>query len=244
VDPDAAKGPRTGGADVIAPGTHPNLRPKNAATLIVIRRAADGFRVLMGRRSDAHVFMPGLVVFPGGRVDRGDHQAPFRGDLHPEVMAKITASGMKPSLARALALASIRETFEETGILIGASAPQETRCTPSWRPFLANGVIPDLSPLRLVARAITPPRRPRRFDARFFAVFDTEIAAEVAVPDDELKAPAWLSFADTEAQQLPHITRLVLDQLRERLEKDRDLHPDAPTPFYSFRHGRRHFEMI
>src|SRR5688572_13694594 len=68
----------------------PNTRPKDAATLIVLRRDPDFIRVLMGRRSNAHVFMPGAVVFPGGRVDRSDRHGPALDELHPAVEAKLS----------------------------------------------------------------------------------------------------------------------------------------------------------
>jgi 8-oxo-dGTP pyrophosphatase MutT (NUDIX family) len=218
------------------------LRPKDAATLIVLKRDGADFRVLMGRRSDEHVFMPGQVVFPGGRVDRCDHRVPVSDELHPLVMEKLGLgfgeSG--PRRARALALAAIRETFEETGVLIGSADGLRQRSrSRGWAPFLETGVVPRLAPLRLVARAITPPDRVRRFDARFFAVFADAIAGEREVPDDELKAPAWLTFEEARREPLPNITRVVLDDLASRLAIDPQLSPETPVPFYRFRRGAR-----
>ena len=223
------------------------LRPKDAATLIVLKPDAGGHRVLMGRRSDAHVFMPGRVVFPGGRVDRGDHTVPVADALHPLVVEKLGFGlGDKgPRRARAMALAAIRETYEETGILIGAAAESRLRSrSRGWAPFLETGVVPRLAPLRLVARAITPPDRVRRYDARFFAVFADAIAGERAVPDDELKAPAWLTFEEARAAPLPQITRMILDDLEARLAADPMLSPEAPVPFHFTRRGVRMRETI
>lgn len=221
---------------------HPNLRPRDAATLIVLRRDRSGFRLLMGRRSDRHVFMPGRVVFPGGRVDAGDRSAPALDALDPIVEAKLLdrmRNRPSPARARALALAAIRETYEETGILVGRrQAPERLPPNPAWRAFLAHGVTPSLAPLRLVARAITPPRRSRRFDARFFAAFAEDIAGEVPVPDSELQDPAWLSFEEARRHPLPRITRLILDGLDRRLAEDPELTPAAPVPFHHTRHGR------
>ena len=220
----------------------PNIKPKDAATLIVLRRDRDALRVLMGRRSDAHVFMPGAVVFPGGRVDRGDRFAPALDCLHPDVEAKLAAAVARPNpgRARALALAAIRETFEETGVLIGKAS---TRAVPSrsrgWAPFVGEGIMPTLAPLRLIARAITPPRMSRRFDARFFAVFSEAIGATVEVPDRELQSPAWLTFEEARSHSLPRITRVVLDALETRLRHDAELQPSGPVPFHSLRYGRR-----
>ncbi len=103
-DPDDAKGPV--------------LRPKDAAALILVRRKGDALRVLMGERSARHTFLPGRFVFPGGRLDIADQRLLVDTDLRPEVRVKV-AAGTTTSRARGLALAAVRETFEETGILIG-----------------------------------------------------------------------------------------------------------------------------
>lgn len=222
---------------------YPNTRPKDAATLIVLRRDPDALRVLMGRRADRHAFMPGAVVFPGGRVEPEDEQAPALDGLHPVVEAKLLLGTRRSGVAspRALALAAIRETFEETGVLIGRAAaqPAEASVGSGWMAYLGHGVIPVLQPLRLVARAITPPRSVRRFDTRFFAVFEDCIAHEAPAPDDELTSPAWLTFAAAREQPLPLITRTILDDLAVRLTHDPELAADGPAPFHAAPRGKR-----
>ncbi len=232
----------------IRPGTHPNRRPRDAATIIVLRRRAKTIRVLMGQRSAGHAFLPGKVVFPGGKTDRADYYAPFAQPLHPQVLAKLTVNMRgRASIrrAQALALSAIRETYEETGILLGTSCanPPAMRNAP-WRDFLSHGVLPDLLPLRLIARAITPPRFNKRFDARFFAVFDDAIVSEVAVPDKELVDPAWLTINQARGHPLPDITRTILGELEQRLVADPDLQADQPIPFYYMRHGRFRRDLI
>jgi 8-oxo-dGTP pyrophosphatase MutT (NUDIX family) len=230
------------------PGPHSNRRPRDAATLIVLRRDPDGVRVLMGRRSDRHVFMPGKVVFPGGGVDAADRFAPSADELDAIVEAKLLSEmrgRASRSRARALALAAIREAFEETGVVIGRpGAPARPSRDPAWRRFHALGCLPSLSPLRLVARAVTPPRRPRRFDARFFAVFGEHVARQVAVPEEELMSPEWLTFKETDGQDLPAITRAVLADLKARLTLDPELSPDGPVPFHHMRSGRFRRETL
>lgn len=84
-------------------------------------------------------------------------------------MLRKLALGCTEARARALALAAIRETFEEAGLLVGrrvAFVPR-TRAR-GWAAFLAHGVVPALDALEYVARVITPPGNPRRFDTRFF----------------------------------------------------------------------------
>src|SRR5580698_8185450 len=88
-----------------------HVRPRDAATLILVRRDASRPQLLMGRRHGGHNFMPDKWVFPGGRVDRGDFHAPHATDHRPEVLAKLEKAA-NPSRCRALAMAAVRETFE------------------------------------------------------------------------------------------------------------------------------------
>jgi 8-oxo-dGTP pyrophosphatase MutT (NUDIX family) len=196
----------------------PKLRPKDAATLILVRRDGAQPRVLMGRRAEGHVFMASKWVFPGGRIDRSDYRAPYATDLKPATAAALARS-TPPGRARALALTAVRETFEETGLLLAREAPARPAAGP-WREFVARGVLADLEALDYVARAITPPGRSRRFDARFFMAdaerlvhLDPEPGAE-----KELDELAWIPFGGTEGFDLPQITRFVLGELKARLE--------------------------
>jgi 8-oxo-dGTP pyrophosphatase MutT (NUDIX family) len=211
----------------------PRLRPKDAATLILVRRDGPGPRVLMGRRAEGHVFMASKWVFPGGRIDRADFRAPYATELRPEVAAAVGRSA-SPSRARALALAAVRETFEETGLLLAKEAPTR-RGAGAWRDFIARGALPDLEALDYVARAITPPGRARRFDARFFMAdagrlmhLDPEPGAEM-----ELDEIAWIGLDETQGLDLPQITRFVLDELKDRL-----VDPARPQPLVRMVRGR------
>src|SRR6185295_2725339 len=120
----------------------PSTRPKDAASLILVRKDGGVARVLMGERDRRHVFLPGRFVFPGGRLDTADQRLAFPTELRPEVAVKV-ASGISASRARGLALAAVRETFEETGILIGRrrELAVHTR-SEAWRRFFAHGVVP------------------------------------------------------------------------------------------------------
>jgi 8-oxo-dGTP pyrophosphatase MutT (NUDIX family) len=229
-------------------GSHPNTRPKDAGILIIIRRDADQPRLLMGRRSNRHAFMPNLVVFPGGRVDRADHFGPSADTLARPVLEKLlsrTDSRMSPRRARAIALAAIRETCEETGVLVARSATVGNRPKAKvWQPFLQRDLLPTLQHLRFVARAITPPRRNRRFDARFFAAFDDQIAGQINIAEDELSEVQWLTFDEARATELPMITELILNSLQARLAADPDLNANPAIPFHAMRHGRFVCDMI
>ncbi|MCR5880697.1 NUDIX hydrolase [Phenylobacterium sp. J367] len=113
------------------------VRPKSAATVMIIRRDGPKPRVLMGRRHGGHSFMPDRWVFPGGRIERADYRAPFASDLKPGEQAVFDAH-LRPGQGRALALAAIRETWEEAGLLLARKAPTRPGVGP-WRPFLAQG---------------------------------------------------------------------------------------------------------
>jgi 8-oxo-dGTP pyrophosphatase MutT (NUDIX family) len=216
----------------------PVLRPKDAAALILVRRDEHAFRVLMGERNAHHAFLPGRFVFPGGRVDVADQRLAVDTDLRPEVRAKV-AAGTTTARARGLALAAVRETFEETGILVGAKRRTAVRTrSAAWRGFLSNGVSPRLEALDFVARAITPPGRPRRFDARFFMADADEVAAELGTShaSGELLRPVWLTPAEARAADVLPITRCVLDEVEARLKGARD--PFGPVPFFIPRRGK------
>lgn len=214
------------------------LRPRDAATLILVRRDGPEPRVLMGRRAQGHVFMAAKWVFPGGRIDRTDYHAPSASELDPREAAMLSR-GARPSLARALALAAVRETFEETGLLLARPAPPRPGSGP-WREFLAQGALPDLAPLAYVARAITPPGRARRFDARFFmAEADGLLSLERSEGCGELDEIAWLELSKTGEVDLPAITKFVLSEVRERMQ-----HPKRPIPFVRFIRGNHSIDHL
>jgi 8-oxo-dGTP pyrophosphatase MutT (NUDIX family) len=226
----------------------PNVRPRDAATLIILDRKSRRPRVLMGRRHPGHRFMPGMFVFPGGAVEAGDRSMPVSGALHPRseqaLMARVPRASAHRS--RALALAAIRETFEETGLMLGTKehGPPEAPAG-AWEAFREHGVFPDLEVLQVVARAITPPRRSKRFDTRFFAADRTAIADEVegvVGADSELVEIVWVTIDGAKSLELPAITLAILEELEERIENG--LSHELPVPFYYHRGGRIVRELI
>jgi 8-oxo-dGTP pyrophosphatase MutT (NUDIX family) len=217
------------------------IRPRHAATLIVVQRDAAKPRLLMGRRAKGHAFMPSKWVFPGGRVDRGDFTAPSASELAPEVEARLalTLRHRSPALPRALAMAAVRETFEEVGLLLARPAPARPAAG-AWRDFLAQGAAPDLAALQFVARAITPPYRPRRFDARFFMADAEALVSLERQPDcGELDEIAWVDLDEALALDLPNITRFVVAEVAERLKG-----AERPAPFMRFLQGARRLDYL
>ncbi|MBO0766417.1 MAG: NUDIX domain-containing protein [Hyphomicrobiaceae bacterium] len=224
------------------------LRPRDAATLIIVDTASGEPRVLLGRRREDLVFMPGRYVFPGGRVDPSDRKVAVEHDLAPgniENLMVAMKGNRTAARARALALAAVRETFEETGILIGAplqpAPPPKAR---AWQQFFALGFRPALTQLTFFARAITPPGRPRRYDTRFFCVAAEAIAHRVAVGDGELSDLEWHTIEQARGLDLPNITRVVLEDLGERIAAGALQKCDMPVPFYHRRNGNFHRDLI
>jgi 8-oxo-dGTP pyrophosphatase MutT (NUDIX family) len=220
------------------------LRPRDAATLIILDRSGGETKVLMGKRHHDHKFMPGKYVFPGGRVEPEDRRMSAAGALDADVEAKLNArvSRPSPSFARAIGLAAIRETFEETGLAIGVAdygAPEKTP-PGAWTRFAATGVYPALDGIDFLARAITPPGRPRRFDARFLIVDASVVAGRiegVVHPEAELVDLVWTSLDKARELELPRITHLALEDLAQALKRGLDRR--RPRPFYRELRGKR-----
>jgi 8-oxo-dGTP pyrophosphatase MutT (NUDIX family) len=224
------------------------LRPRDAATLIIVDNSSGEPRVLLGRRRLDMVFMPGRYVFPGGRVDPADKQIVVEEDLRPRDLEKLMVA-MKgtPSVARAraLALAAVRETFEEAGLLIGTPLGERVPPkSPTWQGFYATGYRPALDRLTFFARAVTPPGRPRRFDSRFFCVEAEAIVHRAKIEDGELSDLEWHSIAQARSLELPNITRVVLEDLSERIAAGALHTGDFPVPFYHRRNGAFRRDLI
>ena len=226
----------------VKPGT-PNPQPiRDAATLILYRKRAGKLEVLMGERHGASAFMPNRYVFPGGRLDLADYKIRPAAPLNPVSATRLSrARATGPRKALALALAAIRETFEESGLRLAAPALQTGSPPPGWGAFCAGGLAPDPSRLLYVCRAITPPGRPRRFDARFFAA-PAEAASGELCPSPELDKLSWLTRQETEALPLPGITQFVIASLEGWLQPAAANDPACRVPFHYMRHGQRQLD--
>ncbi len=164
------------------------VRPKHAASLVLLRREAAGTTVLMGRRPAKSRFAPDVFVFPGGKVDAADFDQPAASPLAEDCVRRTAAPAR---LAAALATAAIRETAEETGLILPAAH----------------------SALSVAARAITPTNSPVRFHARFF-VADADLAVGEATETPELSDLAWRPLDEALKLPLFDITEAVLRMLQ------------------------------
>ena len=210
--------------------TSDKTKIRNAATIIVIRNKHDNPSVLMGQRGVNAAFMPSKFVFPGGAVDDQDLSIDITKSIN-EVCKKRLLKENANGPWNALVAAAIRELFEETGQIIGVE--QEWLEPPSsWRGFAKTGYVPDASHMSFVFRAITPPGRPRRFDARFFLIQAEELQTDLddfSMASDELSHLQWIPLTDTKNFDLPFITQVVLAEIAGNLMNSG---PPARVPFF------------
>lgn len=195
-----------------------SVRPRDAASLVVLRGTGGDTEVLLGRREPRHRFMPNVPVFPGGRLDPGDSRRPVMRGLRPEVAARMLPHA-SPVQARGLAVAAVRETFEETGLAFGEVHDDE--------------LYPALDALEFIARAITPPDSPIRFHARFFMA-DAARAAGTLCGNGELLDLNWFRLEEAIKLPLADVTEFVLGEVGRRLHGARP----AGVPLFSYRNGR------
>lgn len=220
--------------------TKPVVRPRDAASLVLYRRRRDGaIELLMGRRHSKHSFMPQRWVFPGGRLDPADSRVRPATPLRPEVAARMGHCARSPGHARALAVAAIRETFEEVGLLLAKPAPAPEGPIPEdWRGFLDRGLAPALDELDLIMRAITPTYSPKRFHARFFLA-NAENALGEVVGSGELEDIRWFSIEEAIAIPLVDVTETVVREAERFLGQPEARRGTDPVPLFSYRGDTR-----
>lgn len=221
------------------------VRPRDAATLIIVRQESKQPKILMGKRAAGHKFMPNKFVFPGGRLDVVDQRVNVPHDLAAPVMTRLrkeTQKRVSDNKLRGLALAAIRETFEETGLIIGRETTKRlTSSNDVWQSYFDHGVEPPLEKLDFICRAVTPTHRTRRFDTRFFMVYDEFIHTDPETMDKasgELLDLHWLTLQEARQLDLPAITRSVIDMVENRMQLDRAAQMNAPAPYYHMKNGK------
>lgn len=225
----------------IAAKAQRTVKPRAAASMVLIDTSRSEPKVLLGRRHSALAFLPGKYVFPGGRLEAGDRLMPALGALRDTCLQRLALHRAKGFPGpQAFALAAIRETFEETGLLLGTlSKGPPAPIPPAWQAFAGHGYAPNLAPLRFIARAITPPAFPRRFDTSFFAVDAREAAHRIEgciTEDTELVELIWLSLGEAAKLDIPRITAMILRELEARIAAG--FAHDLPVPLFYERNRR------
>lgn len=210
--------------------------PMDAASLLLVDFKRKSPTVLMGKRHSRHSFMPDKYVFPGGKVEKCDRKMTVAGTLNPVIEERLLKHTRSPSpvKARSFALAAIRETFEETGIMLGTKqygAPQDIVGT-TWTQFSSFGVFPLLDSIHFIARAITPPSYPKRYDTRFFLADAAEIGHTVkyiAGANAELTDLVWIPLEKASSLNIPTITERIIEEARDRIDKKIVFAPTSST---------------
>lgn len=218
---DASEAPAAGRQGVV--------RPRDAASLILLRGRGRDLEVLAGRRPREARFMPGVYVFPGGQIDAED-RSPWSVETAGEALS--------PRLLRG-ARAALRESWEEAGVLIGrpTAAPPETApdSRPIERAYRERGIVAAMDLLTYVGRAITPSHSRRRFNTRFFLAEGEHVVGEPSA-SAELEDVAWHPIGRGPLESLRDVTRFMLGEAL-RLRAGRA--PAAPPLFYWAKNARR-----
>jgi 8-oxo-dGTP pyrophosphatase MutT (NUDIX family) len=198
------------------------VKPVDAAGLVLIRAGSRGGpEILLGRRHRRAGFLPDIYVVPGGRVDTADN-APsgFAEALHPAVSAALSSGGSRrPALA--FPRAALRETHEETGLLVGTGGqPAQQPLQPIWRApiwqaYAAAGLVPDFGAIDFICRAITPVTSARRYNTRFFLADGAQAVGSVA-SNGELEDLAWRPVSALGGLDIVDVTEYVLKEALRR----------------------------
>lgn len=210
---------------------HP-VHPKDAASVVLLRGSREDPEVLLGRRRLDARFMPGIYVFPGGRVDSADYQHASTASIRKGVMQKLQRH-CPERRAKALIWAALRETWEESGLLIGQRG---TIATPGLSELHAAyaeaGVAPMTDGLDYIARAITPTRNPIRFNTRFFLIDGTS-AAGVLHHTSELEDIGWRPVSEAmTALDLMNVTSFALKEAMKLWQTEGGLDPERRVPVF------------
>jgi 8-oxo-dGTP pyrophosphatase MutT (NUDIX family) len=177
------------------------VRPRDAASLILLRGEGRDLELLAGRRPGHVKFMPGVYVFPGGAIDHEDNH-PWRVETGGE--------HLPPRLLRC-ARAALRETWEEVGVLVGqrGPAPAASRLTPIEAAYAGHGILAAIGALTYVGRAITPTPVFRRFNTRFFVADGGDVFGD-PVSTEELEDVGWHPIGRRPLAPFRDVTQFML----------------------------------
>lgn len=214
-----------------APPAEP-VTPRDAASLVLLRDGRDGPEVLMGRRPRSARFMPGVYVFPGGVVESGDFLLRPSRPLRTHVAARLTRKA-PPALAHALAWTALRETWEETGLMLGSHGDVNGMpgCA-ALDAFAAAGLTPNLTSLDYLMRAVTPRYIPMRFNTRFFIADGAAVKGAIRQMT-ELEDVGWRRVDDVLGLKIVNVTEVVLEQAIRYWRTRPPADPERPTLMFT-----------
>ena len=208
------------------------VRPVDAASLVLIRQGSRGApEVLLGRRHMKSGFLPDIYVVPGGRVDDADNlPSGFNERMHPAIRRMLDSGGSRRPVA-AFLRAVLRETHEETGLLVGrpqgGAASATSQGEPVWQAYHAAGLRPEFADFDFLLRAITPVTSRRRYNTRFFLA-DGALAHGAIRGSGELEDLGWRRKSELADMNIVDVTHAVLAEAFRRWENRRAIGETEP----------------
>ena len=219
------------------PNKNPNAaypaKPKDSSSLIILKKDELGVQVLMGKRGRKAVFS-NAYVFAGGKVDPEDSLPKPASELNPDIARRISSDAVK---AKSFAMAAVREAYEETGFLLGASGDLGETGNESWNEIRSMNLAPNLEKMHYVGHAITPASKAVRFNARFFYTWVHEMSGTLS-GSGELSDLAFLSLRDALSLPMVDVTEFMLEEMIRREQTDFAI--PATYPFFGYRKGRQY----
>lgn len=219
-----------------------DVKIRDATTVILIRDRQDRAKVLMGQRGSAAAFMPNKFVFPGGAVDVDDTRVTLSKPISTLCAARLAESAT--ASASTIIAAGIRELWEEAGLILGTREHWNSEIPTDWQTYAATGHVPTGENLHFIFRAITPPKRPRRFDARFLLADADHLIGDpddFSAATDELSHLQWVPLDEVRRLDLPFITEVVLAEIIASLP---DIGPPQTVPFFNNTQEQSLFERL
>lgn len=217
--------------NVPTPNTGKAVKPRDAASLVLVDETGPEPRILMGKRHAKMSFIPDAFVFPGGKLDPHDHEALPASDLAEDPNLGHTGASKTKTLA--LAMAAVRETFEETGMLLADKGDIGPATGETWAQFRDMGLAPALRHVSFMARAITPTVSPIRFHARFFKADASNLTGTLK-GSGELSEIDWYPLSEALKLPIIDVTEFVLTELKNTAEG----YPRALPPLYCYLNER------
>ena len=218
-------------------------KPKDASTLIIIRKNKRKTFVLMGQRPMQSRFMPGVYVFPGGVTEKEDLQAYKFFKLKPnKKVNKKAVKSYSNSHCQSLLLTAIRETAEETGLYLAKSDRNLSKPfingESSWNHFTEKSYIPSIHKLLFFGRAITPSKLKIRFHARFFIAFYEDFVGKMKA-NRELENLDWITLNEAKNKKIADVTEFMLDEIIKLNDNYSNLSNKKFFPMFTWRNNKR-----
>ncbi len=218
-------------------------KPKDASTLIIIKKEKKETFVLMGQRPLSSRFMPGVYVFPGGVSEKEDYLAYKFFDLsanphifHNNIKARSKIHG------QSLLLTAIRETAEETGLYLAKKMKYEKKPDSfnqsTWINFIKKSYLPNNHKLYFFGRAITPSTLKIRFHARFFIAFHEDFLGKVK-SNGELNNLGWLRLKDVKSKKIADVTEFMINEVIKLNDNFSNISSKKSFPMFTWRRKKR-----